>query len=207
MRQTQTAVQKTTVTFILILSTSGTGSYHYFPLLPLAFLTLAVFSKCSTFTKTNRKVTWCHQHAQDSAALSWRQPEWQKSLMVPWETLLNSIKYNLRRIKLLSLSINIQNGLRSVRAMKAAWAAEQLTFSLLDNLSPSEGSCRLGSPQEFWGEPAPALPGKVLALAEKRRWREDVSPAYHLVSLAQSGHWRSLPFVDRKHNRSWKKKR
>ncbi|KAJ7395848.1 hypothetical protein BTVI_150522 [Pitangus sulphuratus] len=35
---------------------SGTGSYHYFPLLPLAFLTLAVFSKCSTFPKTNKKV-------------------------------------------------------------------------------------------------------------------------------------------------------
>lgn len=32
-------------TFILILSTSRTGCAHYFPLLPLAFLTLAAFSK------------------------------------------------------------------------------------------------------------------------------------------------------------------
>lgn len=188
MRQTQTAVQKTTVTFILILSTSGTGSYHYFPLLPLAFLTLAVFSKCSTFTKTNRKVTWCHQHAQDSAALSWRQPEWQKSLMVPWETLLNSIKYNLRRIKLLSLSINIQNGLRSVRAMKAAWAAEQLTFSLLDNLSPSEGSCRLGSPRVLgWAGSCSARQGALTGGEEAMEGRRLSS-----LSLSQLSSVRAL---------------
>lgn len=37
---------------------------HYFPLLPLAFLTLAAFSKWSTFPKTSRKVTWCQQDPQ-----------------------------------------------------------------------------------------------------------------------------------------------
>lgn len=42
-------------TFILILSTSRTGCAQYFPLLPLAFLTLAAFSKRSTFPKTRRK--------------------------------------------------------------------------------------------------------------------------------------------------------
>lgn len=36
-----------------------TGCPHYFPLLSLAFLTLAAFSKWSTFPKTRRKVTWC----------------------------------------------------------------------------------------------------------------------------------------------------